>query len=491
MKCANCGKEIRESDAFCPYCGEPLTGFGTQQRDGRKDGMTYIGSFDDFETHSIPEDDRTYLDTGNPRGHESRTEDRTYLDSTYSNGRYSQTEEERTYFDSSAFQEHTGNVTGEFNSGGSFAGRNGVPSGTSPSYSNPYGNPPVSNPAQGAVYGSGYLQQAGNPGNYGQGYPAQAAAPYRQQTVPAEPKNSVLKIILAVVAALLVLVLLGAAFFMLRDRTPNLDDLTYDELVAEYDLVRDDGDEIKTAYNDSSRIEFEDVLKSSSGFKATAVVYTPDMEKIYAKTTDESGIIDRLERVSDDGLHKTKKIVIVDKGDRDITQSSAEELRELIDNQFVTIDEYNTDKQAEAAAADTGSASSDSGGSTSSNSSTNNTYNYYSSETPSSSSGSNDSGSSSSAKTNSGYVIADSSSRYISSSELSGLSKWQCCVARNEIYARHGRMFERNDLQSYFNNCTWYTPRVSASSFNENVLNAYERENVKTIKAYEQAHGYL
>ena len=52
MKCANCGKEIRESDAFCPYCGERLTNFGA--RDGQSgfgnvenDDMTYIGSFDD------------------------------------------------------------------------------------------------------------------------------------------------------------------------------------------------------------------------------------------------------------------------------------------------------------------------------------------------------------------------------------------------------------------------------------------------------------
>lgn len=38
-----------------------------------------------------------------------------------------------------------------------------------------------------------------------------------------------------------------------------------------------------------------------------------------------------------------------------------------------------------------------------------------------------------------GYVIPDSSSRYLSTSELQGYSDWQLYIARNEIYARHGR----------------------------------------------------
>ena len=64
-------------------------------------------------------------------------------------------------------------------------------------------------------------------------------------------------------------------------------------------------------------------------------------------------------------------------------------------------------------------------------------------------------------------------------------------IARNEIYARHGRRFRDSSLQSYFNNCSWYSGTIAPDSFNESVLNAYEKANVQTIKKYEQAHGYL
>ena len=59
------------------------------------------------------------------------------------------------------------------------------------------------------------------------------------------------------------------------------------------------------------------------------------------------------------------------------------------------------------------------------------------------------------------YVIPDSSSRQLDSSDLSGLSEWELRVARNEIYARHGRMFNDSALDSYFSGqklvCAEYT----------------------------------
>ena len=29
-------------------------------------------------------------------------------------------------------------------------------------------------------------------------------------------------------------------------------------------------------------------------------------------------------------------------------------------------------------------------------------------------------------------------------------------LAKNELYARHGRIFNREDLQEYFEDCSWY-----------------------------------
>lgn len=84
-----------------------------------------------------------------------------------------------------------------------------------------------------------------------------------------------------------------------------------------------------------------------------------------------------------------------------------------------------------------------------------------------------------------GYIFYDSNSRYLTSSDLAGLSKWELRVARNEIYARHGRLFKDSDLQNYFNSCSWYNGHISPDRFNENTLNKVEVYNIKFIKKYE------
>lgn len=87
----------------------------------------------------------------------------------------------------------------------------------------------------------------------------------------------------------------------------------------------------------------------------------------------------------------------------------------------------------------------------------------------------------------SGYIIPDSDSRYIDRAiDLSGLSKEELRLARNEIYARHGRIFSDPSLQEYFESQSWYIPAFSAEEFNEDCLNSYEKENLLTIKDVEK-----
>lgn len=81
-----------------------------------------------------------------------------------------------------------------------------------------------------------------------------------------------------------------------------------------------------------------------------------------------------------------------------------------------------------------------------------------------------------------GYIIEDSNTRVISESELTNLTPWQLKVARNEIYARHGRPFVHKDLQCYFAKQSWYK---QDPNFSESSLSAVEKKNVETIKAYE------
>ena len=82
-----------------------------------------------------------------------------------------------------------------------------------------------------------------------------------------------------------------------------------------------------------------------------------------------------------------------------------------------------------------------------------------------------------------GYLISDSNSRVISESELQNLTPWQLKVARNEIYARHGRAFVHKDLSCYFANQAWYSVNPSFSS---SLLSYTENQNIATILNYEK-----
>ena len=83
------------------------------------------------------------------------------------------------------------------------------------------------------------------------------------------------------------------------------------------------------------------------------------------------------------------------------------------------------------------------------------------------------------------YVIPDSDSRYLSRSELASLGSAELRVARNEIFARHGRKFNDAALQSYFDNCSWYNGTVDPDKFNEAVFNEYEKANVSLLQSVE------
>ena len=88
------------------------------------------------------------------------------------------------------------------------------------------------------------------------------------------------------------------------------------------------------------------------------------------------------------------------------------------------------------------------------------------------------------------YILADSNSRYISTSDLEGLTKEELSYARNEIYARHGRRFKDEGLQSYFDSKDWYEGTISPDDFRESMLNDYEIKNAETILSYEKSKGY-
>ncbi|HDR7911797.1 zinc ribbon domain-containing protein [Bacillus wiedmannii] len=80
-----------------------------------------------------------------------------------------------------------------------------------------------------------------------------------------------------------------------------------------------------------------------------------------------------------------------------------------------------------------------------------------------------------------GFIFPDSDIRKLTSTDLTYLSKEQLKIARNEIYARHGHMFQTKDMQEYFSKQSWYRENPY---FTGN-LTDIETYNVELIKSRE------
>jgi hypothetical protein len=79
--------------------------------------------------------------------------------------------------------------------------------------------------------------------------------------------------------------------------------------------------------------------------------------------------------------------------------------------------------------------------------------------------------------------------RTISEQMLHGLSLHELRLLRNEVYARHGRMFRAEWLQQYFFFQPWYAPD---ENFKDEELSGNDKLNVETIVKYEnQIHQEL
>lgn len=83
------------------------------------------------------------------------------------------------------------------------------------------------------------------------------------------------------------------------------------------------------------------------------------------------------------------------------------------------------------------------------------------------------------------FIFADSDSRYLTAAEIQSLDSYSIRLAKNEIYARYGRKFQDQELQSYFDSCSWYEGLIEPEDFDESVFNAYEKENIKMLVKYE------
>lgn len=71
---------------------------------------------------------------------------------------------------------------------------------------------------------------------------------------------------------------------------------------------------------------------------------------------------------------------------------------------------------------------------------------------------------------------------YVTDGDIRNLNGSQLRIMRNYIFARHGYIFQSDDLRRYFNQYSWYEPRYSDVS---SQLNKVEKANVNKIRSYE------
>lgn len=98
---------------------------------------------------------------------------------------------------------------------------------------------------------------------------------------------------------------------------------------------------------------------------------------------------------------------------------------------------------------------------------------------------------------NNEYVIEDSATRILTDSDIQGLTAKELNYAKNEIFARHGRKFDSQELRDYFESKSWYVGEYEGNIFDSNysdqVLSEIEKKNAEFLKNAEnkaQSGGY-
>lgn len=87
------------------------------------------------------------------------------------------------------------------------------------------------------------------------------------------------------------------------------------------------------------------------------------------------------------------------------------------------------------------------------------------------------------------YILPDSDSRYLTDEELSKYSSSELELAKNEIYARHGRKFVTKRIADYFSSKSWYQGTIEPEDFDarqDAIFNEYESANVIKIVEWEE-----
>lgn len=80
-------------------------------------------------------------------------------------------------------------------------------------------------------------------------------------------------------------------------------------------------------------------------------------------------------------------------------------------------------------------------------------------------------------------LYPNASDHLLTGDEISNMSQQELRIMRNEIYARHGFIFQKEDMKQYFSSQTWYKPLYTSVN---NLLTEIEKKNIFLIKRYEK-----
>ena len=82
---------------------------------------------------------------------------------------------------------------------------------------------------------------------------------------------------------------------------------------------------------------------------------------------------------------------------------------------------------------------------------------------------------------NSYELFPQTAERYFTAEDFADCPEDILVLAKNEIYARHGRMFLDREIYEYFLTRMWYEPTYASEEFDESCLNEYEKANIELL----------
>ena len=86
------------------------------------------------------------------------------------------------------------------------------------------------------------------------------------------------------------------------------------------------------------------------------------------------------------------------------------------------------------------------------------------------------------------YLMANSDKEYLNLNDLLKMTDDELIMARNEIFARHGRQFVLDYIREYFTGKSWYQGTIAPEAFDPKVFNEFERANIERM-VYAEEHN--